>query len=139
MVSKVWTSLLQALRSRAVRSLDQSGPRSVPAREQRTRAVGLHSIHGLTEDSILAVGQYGEMWHFDGRTWRLQDSPANVALTRVRAVSRDEFVIAAMAGTVLQGQVDAWTVIDHKVTTEDFWGVSPFAGAVYCVRLRWTL
>lgn len=55
-------------------------------RAQRESAVGFHAIDGHDEASVVAVGQAGEIWRFDGRAWHREDSPAEVALHCVRCL-----------------------------------------------------
>lgn len=100
-------------------------------RARRKKAVGFHAIAGTDERSIFAVGQYGEIWHFDGRTWTQEESPASVALTQVAVASDGSVVAAGLVGTVLRGRVGAWEVVADDATEADFWGVAEYRGRVY--------
>ena len=100
-------------------------------RDQRKTAVGLHAIAGRSAADLLVVGQFGEIWRFDGHGWTQEVSPTNVALTRVSLTGLDGAVIAGLAGTVLRGRPGSWEVVEHGATTEDFWGSTWFRDELY--------
>ena len=100
-------------------------------REARTRAIGFHAIGGVAPDRIYCVGQYGEIWFYDGARWAQEDSPANVALTGVCVRRSGEVVVVGMAGVLLVGKRGGWQAIDHRATESDFWGIAEFKDYVY--------
>jgi hypothetical protein len=100
-------------------------------RSERRQAIGFNAIDGTSDESLYAVGYKGEIWFYDGKTWRQQESPTNVALTCVRCASREVTFVAGMAGTLLRGQDRRWEVVDQDVTKQDFWGMTLFAGKLY--------
>ena len=111
--------------------MDAHRSRSVRPREERKRGVEFHAITGFNESSIFAVGQYGEIWHFDGRTWTQEDSPTSVALTRATVASKGRVFVAGMAGTVLRGRRGQWAVAAEGTTSEDFWGLVEYVPDIY--------
>lgn len=100
-------------------------------RETRDRAVGFHALGGRMEECIICVGQYGEIWWYDGMRWTQEDSPANVPLTGVCVREQGDVVVVGMAGVLLAGRPGAWRVVDHGATEADFWGIAEFYGDVY--------
>lgn len=100
-------------------------------REQRSESVGFNSIDGFREDHVYAVGYKGEIWTYDGREWREEESPTNLALTSVLCLDEDEVVIVGLAGTIIRGSRGSWRVIAHDATEADFWDSTLFDGRVY--------
>jgi hypothetical protein len=92
---------------------------------------GFNAIDGLSEDDFYGVGFEGEIWRRQAGRWRQLDSPTNVVLTRVRAVKPDLAYAVGQRGVLLRGCGDAWEVVDHGMTEEDFWGLEWFQEKVY--------
>lgn len=99
----------------------------------RTRARNpvLHGIHGLSESHLYAVGRAGEIALFDGKSWRLVDSPTNQSLERVLCVSKSEVYICGNSGLVYRGSEDTWESIGPKGYSENFWGLTRFKDDIY--------
>jgi hypothetical protein len=92
---------------------------------------GLKSIDGSSLDDLFAVGFGGEIWHFDGRSWKQLDSPTNVKLEAVKAVGRDDVFVAGAAGTVYRGGTKGWGRIANELTSDTFWSASVFESRLY--------
>ncbi|HZX47839.1 MAG TPA: hypothetical protein VFF47_01320 [Nitrospirota bacterium] len=99
-------------------------------RGQRTKAVGFLDIDGTPED-LYAVGYKGEIWYYNGKGWDQEDSPTNVALTKIFYVQPSVVYIAGLAGTLLCGCHGSWRAIRQETTNEDFWGITEFRGRIY--------
>jgi hypothetical protein len=91
----------------------------------------LEDIDGSAPDDIYAVGLLGTIAHYDGRAWRLLDSPTNQHLSNVRCVSRDEIYICGNNGTVFRGNQHAWTFIGEPASEVSYWGMDLFNGELY--------
>jgi hypothetical protein len=92
---------------------------------------GFNAIDGLSEDDFYGVGFEGEIWRRQRGRWRQLDSPTNVVLTRVRVVKPELAYAVGQRGVLLRGCGDAWEVVDHGMTEEDFWGLEWFQEKVY--------
>jgi hypothetical protein len=92
---------------------------------------GFLSIDGHTEDLIYAVGFKGEMWYREERVWKQIESPTNVKLERVRAISGQTAVACGASGTILVGSKDNWKVVGQQVATRTLWGLEYYKGRVY--------
>jgi hypothetical protein len=95
------------------------------------RGSSLEAIDGVAQDCLYAVGNKGQIWHFDGSRWRQCACPTNVDLHEVRCVSRDQVLVVGQKGTVLLGSGDNWKVITDDEFDEDLWGVESFGGEIY--------
>jgi hypothetical protein len=102
----------------------------VVARSRRENPV-LHGIHGLTEDAVYTVGRRGEIGLFDGRAWRLVDSPTNHSLERVLCVAKNDVYICGKAGLLLRGSEDTWESIGPEGYDQNFWGLARFKDRIY--------
>ena len=92
---------------------------------------GFESIDGFAQDDLYAVGDDGEIWHFDGATWRACDSPTNQNLADVRCIDGKAW-ICGDRGIVLCGDKDGWQVVwDKKAPSENWWSLEHFVGKTY--------
>lgn len=92
---------------------------------------GFNSIDGFNEQDIYAVGLDGEIWHFNDQVWDKTDSPTNLSLARVKCVAHDTVYICGKAGILIRGCKNQWEIIDHNVTSENFWGMEWFQEKLY--------
>jgi hypothetical protein len=92
---------------------------------------GFESIDGFSENDIYAVGDEGEIWHFDGKSWTQSESPTNVNLADVRCIDGRVW-ICGDGGVVLSGSVSEWTVVHAgKAPSPSWWSVEGFGGEIY--------
>ncbi|MGH2624519.1 MAG: hypothetical protein ACRDE7_12690, partial [Sphingobacterium sp.] len=92
---------------------------------------GFESIDGVSEDEIYAVGFNGEIWRYHEEKWQKIDSPTNLTIERVRATSSDVTYACGQKGVLLRGRGDAWDIVRHEETEDDFWGLEWFLGRLY--------
>jgi len=102
-----------------------------PRAERGTAAIGFNGIDGPTADEIWAVGFGGEIWHWRGGVWRQIDSPTNIALNAVVCTPGGDVYACGMAGLLLKGRGDAWELIHHAETTDDFWSITCLGERVF--------
>lgn len=100
-------------------------------RAKKAKVAGFLAVDGPSESSVFAAGYNGEIWHYDGKRWKQEVSPANVALTTMRCSPKGDIVIAGMAGTVIKGSKGKWASIPNHLTEDDFWGSTYFKGHFY--------
>jgi hypothetical protein len=92
---------------------------------------GFNSIDGVSEADIYAVGFGGEIWRRVAGAWHQVESPTNVVLHRVRAVSDDLVFAAGQGGVLLRGSADRWDVVPQYSTDADFWGMEWFRDTLF--------
>lgn len=96
-----------------------------------TTVYGFESVDGFAEDDIYAAGWKGEIWHFDGSTWRMKPSPTNLLLTTICCGEDGVVYIAGREGLLLSGRDDQWDIIDTGDVRADFWNATWFDGFLY--------
>jgi hypothetical protein len=93
--------------------------------------VSLESMDGTSANDIYAVGNEGEIWHFDGRAWQRIDSPTSVHLNEVHCGPDEVIYACGHGGLVVRGRGSRWDVLHNADLTDDFWGIASFRGQVY--------
>lgn len=93
------------------------------------------AIHGFGVSDLFAVGSKGDVWHFDGKAWNRQDVATNRNLTSVKCTADGTVYIAGHGGTLVRGQRDQWSPIEHGDMSEDIWDLEWFAGKLYVSTL----
>jgi len=98
--------------------------------------VGFESIDGFSAKDIYAVGWQGAIWRYDGKKWKQLDSPTNTILTGVCCAGDGNTYACGRRGLLLRGKGNAWKLVEHEATKQDFWGVAWFGGKLYLSSLR---
>lgn len=92
---------------------------------------GFTSIDGFARNDVYAVGDDGEIWHFDGATWKQCESPTDQTLAEVRCVDGKVW-ICGDGGLVLCGDKNGWHVVwDKKEPSENWWSLERFMGRLH--------
>lgn len=99
-----------------------------PAREEK---VGFEDICGFGEKEIYAVGWGGEVWEFDGKSWKGRGCLTNMILASATC-AEDEVYVVGQQGVILRGRHDSWSILDvGKDLSVDIWDVCYFMDKVY--------
>jgi hypothetical protein len=92
---------------------------------------GFESIDGFSKDDLYAVGDEGEIWHFNGKTWTQCDSPTNQHLADVRCLG-DKVWICGDGGIIFSGDKDRWEMVwDNEEPSESWWSLERFQDRIY--------
>jgi len=103
----------------------------VPKKE-RKKSVGLNSIDGFDESTIYAVGYQGEIWFYDGKSWKQQTSPTDAVLTVVRCESDGAVYASGMGGVFLRKVKNGdWESLRQRAVKDDIWGMTYFKKNLY--------
>lgn len=65
-------------------------------------------IDGFSESDIYCVGNAGNVWHFDGKTWRRLDFPSRIDLESVVCAGDGQVYISGEQGTTFKGRGSRW-------------------------------
>ena len=98
-------------------------------------------IDGFNENDIYCVGTDGQVYHFDGKSWRQQDFPSNIHLYTV-CCGQDGFVyISGFQGKTFKGKLNTWEVISGPSTTLPFKDMVWYENKVWCTSDHgvWTI
>ena len=111
-------------------------PISGPIHADRKR-VGFvfNDIDGTSEQDIYAVGNRGEIFHFDGTSWIQIESPTNVHLESVACFDKHA-VVAGRNGVILLGDVHGFNAVGPAMPDLNFWDACVFSGRVFVVASR---
>jgi hypothetical protein len=92
---------------------------------------GFESIHGFSHDDIYAVGWHGEIWHFNGKSWKQQSSPSNFILNRVLCAPDGYVYICGLSGLLIKGRNGNWEIVDEGAVGADLWDLEWFADKLW--------
>lgn len=95
----------------------------------------IDAIHGYTDSDIYAVGNNGNLWHFDGKNWQKHELPTNLHLYAVNCAGDGVVYVAGDSGVLMKGNKSIWEIVDHDATEEDIWDLEWFNGKLYVSTL----
>jgi hypothetical protein len=93
-------------------------------------------IDGFSQRDIYAAGRRGEIWRYDGRLWKKQESPTNMILTRVCCAGDGNVYACGRVGMLIRGRDERWEQIEHDRTKDDFWGIAWYNDHLYLSTMR---
>jgi hypothetical protein len=96
----------------------------------------ISAIGGPTHSNLLAVGNNGLVWRFDGSAWRQVELATNANFTGILWQAPDVFTICGDSGALFRGSGDEWADLStgggdlFKLTayTTDIWVAAGTAG-----------
>jgi hypothetical protein len=89
-----------------------------------------NGIDGTGPNDIYVVGEYGRIFHYNGKKWSDVSFETNCHLERVRCVRKDDVYVCGANGTLFKGNRRGWQLIDTD--TEDYiWDLEMFQGKLY--------
>lgn len=93
---------------------------------------GFESMDGVSGDHLFAVGDEGEIWFYDGRSWHQEDSPTNANLSDIKCIDKDNVWICGDQGIVIHGRRGQWQIVcQEDELTENWWSIESFKGEIY--------
>lgn len=95
-------------------------------------SVNIESIDGFNSHDIYVAGDKGEVWHYDGNSWRGCDIPTNANLNAIKCAGDGYVYIAGNNGALVRGRNDLWETIALDKTIETIWDLEWFKGKLYC-------
>jgi hypothetical protein len=105
-------------------------------KRSKTKNPVFHTIHGVAPNCVYAGGRRGELFKFDGISWRKLDYPSNSDISRLEVLDSDDVIVCGKNGSLYRGHDDIWSPIGEEGYKEDFWSVSSLDGCVYASSLE---
>lgn len=99
--------------------------------EHRERDLGLNGIDGASAKDLFVVGDYGAIFHFDGKKWKDESYPTNLTLERVRCIAGDATYVCGDAGLLLRGDGKSWEEIGDPGVNGNIWDLEWMNGRLY--------
>jgi hypothetical protein len=96
----------------------------------------LEFLDGFSKKDMYAVGWKGEIWHYDGRKWKLVGNPTNMILTSVVCAGDGNVYCVGQKGIVIRGRDTKWEVLEHQTTEGDLWDVEWFNDTVWVSSMQ---
>jgi len=89
--------------------------------EELADAHGFNSIAGFSDNDLYACGGEGDLWHYNGETWKQTNLSTDDELEHICCGDDGLVYITTNANTVIFGKKDQWEVlIKQDVTSETF-------------------
>ena len=87
----------------------------------------LYGIHGSSSTNVIAVGDTGTIWRFNGTRWSAETSPRVVLLRSAWIPSANVGFIVGDRGTILEQRGTTWVPMTSGTTAflRHVWGTSP--------------
>jgi ligand-binding sensor domain-containing protein len=92
---------------------------------------GFNAINGISEKNIYAAGLKGEIWHFNGSTWKALQSPTEKSLNEICCVDTSKLFIAGQDGVLLKGDGGQFKILPQINANGDIYGLEWFKEALY--------
>jgi hypothetical protein len=92
---------------------------------------GFEALCGFSLSDLYAVGWEGEIWHYNGKRWRKEDSPSDLILTGATVHSNGIVYVCGQNGTLLRGLKGKWEIVADGQTVDDFWWITSFEDRIY--------
>jgi hypothetical protein len=88
-------------------------------------------IDGYSLDEVYAVGWDGEIWMFDGASWKRMNSPVKLALHSVCCAPDGTVYACGQSGALLRGRRSDWTVMGRCGPDEGLRSICCHEGRIY--------
>lgn len=75
---------------------------------EHVERVGFRDMDAFTETDMYAVGGHGDVWHYDGSTWKQMGFPSNVQLATVTCAGDGNVYISGEGGSLWVGKKSTW-------------------------------
>ncbi len=95
---------------------------------------GFDTIAGFSETDIYAAGRYGEVFHFNGKTWTKLPVPTDQIITHACCAGDGNVYLCGRNGLLLKGRNDEWKIIAHG-KRDDLWNLAWFNDRLYVATM----
>jgi hypothetical protein len=102
-------------------------------RDDRETA-GFRDLHGLSNADLYAVGRGGDVWHYDGISWRKCAFPSNLSLSTVCCAPDGTVYVSGYEGETYRGSGNTWKQIAKPELSIPFRDMVWYEGRVWCTN-----
>ncbi len=92
----------------------------------------LHDIDGFSEQDIYTVGNYGQVFHFDGKVWKRISLPTNIDFETVCCAGDGHVYISGAKGTTYRGRGNKWHLVHQGNGSLPFRDMVWYKDRVWC-------
>ena len=100
-----------------------------------TKPYGFDTIAGFSETDIYAAGRYGEVFHYNGKTWTKLPVPTDQIITHACCAGDGNVYLCGRNGLLLKGRGEEWKVIAHG-KRDDLWNLAWFNDRLYVATMK---
>jgi hypothetical protein len=100
-----------------------------------TTPYGFDTIAGFSETDIYAAGRYGEVFHFDGKTWTRLPVPTDQIIVHACCAGDGNVYLCGRTGLLLKGRGEQWKIINHG-KRDDLWNLCWFNDRLYVATMK---
>ena len=93
--------------------------------------VGFDSIHGFSPTEIYAAGENGEIWQYNGESWKQRETGTNAWLNKIVCAENGFVYAVGEKGTILKGRNDKWALIEEVSSGHEFWSIESYKGRLF--------
>lgn len=90
---------------------------------------GFEAIGGFSDQEIYATGWEGEIWSWNGSTWKQEQSPTGLILTAICCAEDGYVYMCGQSGVIIRGRHDKWELV--SAGAEDLWSLAWHNGTLY--------
>ena len=108
---------------RCMRGIDDYRP--------RLKLGGFNGVAVDLQSRLTAVGMRGEIWLLENDVWRCVDTPTNIMLRDLVADGDGKLYACGLAGVLLTGCGDTWSMVTYDGPSLDFCAAGWFNGRLY--------
>ena len=95
---------------------------------------GFDDVDGFSAKDLYAVGGKGDVWHYNGKTWRAVNFPAKDELATVCCGADGKVYISGASGVSFVGREDRWQKIDAPNLPFAFKDMLWYESKVWCTN-----
>jgi hypothetical protein len=98
--------------------------------------VSFEAMDGYGHGEIYAAGVGGELFRFDGQTWKSISTNTNLILSSI-CCSGDGFIyVGGQKGILLKGRGDSWETLTFDGMKDEIWGLGWFRDTLFVATLE---
>lgn len=92
---------------------------------------GFRCAAARSPSDLYAGGEKGDLWHFDGASWRQLDFPGSDRIETMCCLDRDIY-IGCQNGVVYRRQGSTWKIVTEGCLTLSYQSMVAYRGKVWC-------